>query len=103
MMKGNFKKAMSFLTKSKKIAEKELKPDHKWKAWIMIALATLHDKMGNLNPARDIMHEGLWMGKRLNLQLHELGKKDYIQDFIIRYGKIFPESEFPSKQQLLEL
>ena len=103
MMKGNFKKAMSFLTKSKKVAEKELIPDHKWKVRIMIALATLHDKMGNQNPAKDVMREGLWMGKRLNLQLRDMGKKDYIQEFISRYRKIFPESEFPSKQQLLEL
>ena len=103
IMNGNFNKAMSFPRESKRVAKKELKPDHKWKVWIMTALATLHDKMGNLNLAKDVMHEGLLMGKILNLELHEMGRKDYIQEFISRYPNIFPESEFPSKQQFLEL
>ena len=97
LIKGNFDEAMSFLTKSEKVAEKELKPDHKWKVWITTALATLHDRMGNLDQAKAVMREGLLMTKRLSLQLHEMPIKDYIQEFISRYPKIFPESEFPSK------
>ena len=97
MMKGNFNEAMSFLTKSEKVAEKELKPDHKWKVWITTSLATLYDKMRNVDQAKAVMREGLLMGKRLNLELHEMGYKDYIQEFITRYPKIFPESEFPSR------
>ena len=45
MMKGNFNEAMSFLTKSRKVAEKELESDHKWKVQITKSLALLHDKM----------------------------------------------------------
>ena len=97
MMKGNFNKAMSFLTESEKVAEKELKPDHKWKVWIATALATLHDKMGNVDQAKAVMQEGLLMAKRLNLELHEMPNKDYVQEFISRYPKIFPETDFPSK------
>lgn len=96
MMKGNFNEAMSFLTKSRKVAEKELEPDHKWKVWITTALATLHDKMGNLDQAKDVMRKGLWMGKRLNLEMHKMGNKDDIQNFISRCPELFPESEFPS-------
>ena len=97
LIKGNFDEAMTFLTRSEKVAEKELKPDHKWKVWITTALATLHDRMGNLDQAKAVMREGLLMAKRLSLQLHEMPIKDYIQEFISRYPKIFPESEFPSK------
>ena len=97
LIKGNFDEAMTFLTRSEKVAEKELKPDHKWKVWITTALATLHDKMGNLDQAKAVMREGLLMGKRLNLELHEMSNKDDIQEFINRYPESFPESEFPSK------
>ena len=97
IMNGNFNKAMSFPRESKRVAKKELKPDHKWKVWITTALATLHDRMGNLDQAKAVMREGLLMAKRLSLQLHEMPIKDYIQEFISRYPKIFPESEFPSK------
>ena len=103
MMKGNFNEAMGFLTESEKVAEKELKPDHKWKVWIATALATLHDKMGNVDQAKAVVRKGLLMAKRLNLELHEMPNKNYIEEFISRYPKIFPESEFPSKKQFLEL
>jgi len=95
MMKGNFNEAMSFLTKSGKVAEKELEPDHKWKVWITTELATLHDKMGNLDQAKDVMREGLRMGKRLNVGVLEMANKDYLLKFMSRHPEIFPESEFP--------
>ena len=79
MMKGNLNQAMSFLTESEKVAEKELKPDHKWKVWIATALATLHDKMRNVDQAKAVMRKGILMAKRLNLKLHEMPSKDYIQ------------------------
>ena len=97
MMKGNFNEAMSFLTKSEKVAEKELKPDHKWKVWITAALAKLHDKMGNVDQAKAAMLEGLLMGKRLNHPINEMGEKLEIIDFINRYPEMFPETEFPSR------
>ena len=97
MMKGNFNEAMIFLTKSEQVAEKELVRDHKWKVWITTALATLHDKMGNLHQAKAKMREGILMAKRLNQPIDEMNNKDYIREFISRYPEIFPESEFPSK------
>ena len=103
MRKGNFNEAMSFLTKSKKAAEKEFESDHKWKVQITTALAKLHDKMGNLDQAKAVMHEGLLMGKRLNQPIDVMGDKGEIREFINRYSEMFPESEFPSKQQFLEL
>jgi len=97
MMKGNFNEAMNFLTKSKKVAEKELEADHKWKVWIMTALATLHDKMGNQKQAKAVMCKGLGMAKKLNQPIDEMSNKDDIRKFISRYPEIFPETEFPSK------
>ena len=97
MTKGNFNEAMSFLAKSKKVAGKELKPDHKWKVWITTALATLHDKMRNVDQAKAAMLEGLSMGKRLNQPIDEMGERHEIREFINRYPEVFPESEFPSR------
>ena len=97
MMKGNFNEAMSFLTKSRKVAEKELESDHKWKVQITNSLALLHDKMGNLDKAKAVMLEGLLMSNRLNHPIDRMGDKDEIREFINRYPKMFPESEFPSR------
>ena len=97
MRKCNFNEAMTLLTKADKVAEKELEADHRWKVWIRTALATLHDKMGNSDQAKAVMREGLSMGKRLNLEMNEMGNKDDIREFRNRYPEIFPESEFPSK------
>ena len=99
MKKGNLDEAMDFLTKAGKVAEKELEADHKWKVWIKTALAALHDKMGTLDQAKAVMHEGLSMSKRLNQPIHEMGDKVQIREFINRYPETFPESEFPSKLQ----
>ena len=93
MMRGSFNEAMSFLTKSEKVAQKELKPDHKWKVLIATSLAKMHDEMGNLVQAKALMREGLLMGERLSLPIDQMGDTDYILGFIDRY----PESEFPSE------
>ena len=97
MMKGNFIEAMRLLTKSGMVAEKELEPYHKWKVWIKTPLATLHDKMGNLDQAKVVMHEGLSMGKKLNLKIHEMGKKEDILEFLCRHPQTVPESTLPCK------
>jgi len=95
MKKGNLNEAMTLITKAEKVAEKELEADHKWKVWIETALAIMHDKMGNLAQAKEVMLEGLSMSKRLNLPIDEMGDKVEIREFINRFPKIFPESEFP--------
>ena len=97
MMKGNLKDAMKYLTKSGKVAEKEIEPDHKWKVWITTALATLHDKMGNQEQAQAVMREGLGMARRLNQPIDEMSNEDDIRKFLSRYPEIFPETEVPSK------
>lgn len=97
MKKGNLNEAMALITKAEEVAEKELEADHKWKVWIKTALAIMHDKMGNLDQAKEVMLEGLSMSKRLNLPIDEMGDKVKIREFINRFPKIFPESEFPSK------
>ena len=97
MMKGNFNEAMTLLKKSGMVAEKELEPEHKWKVWITTALATLHDKMGNLDQAKVVMREGLLMGKSLNQSIDDMGNKDHILKFINSHPQTFPEREFPSK------
>ena len=97
MRRGNFNEAMTLLTKSGKVAEKELEPHHKWKVWIKTSMAILHDKMGNLDQAKEVMREGLSMGRMLNHRIDGMGNKDEILEFIGRYPEIFPESEFPSK------
>ena len=88
---------MALITKAEEVAEKELEADHKWKVWIKTALAIIHDKMGNLDQAKEEMLEGLSMSKRLNLPIDKMGDKVKIREFINRFPKIFPESEFPSK------
>ena len=97
MKKGNLHEATTLLTRAGKVAEKELEADHKWKVWIKTAQAALHDKMGHLDQAKALMHEGLSMGKKLNQPIDEMGDKDEIREFINRYPERFPESEFPSK------
>jgi len=103
MMKGNLNEAVSFLTKSKKVAEKELEADHKWKVWITTALAKLHDKIGNLERAKAVMSDGLWMAKRLDLPIDQMSDKDYIRKFLSCHPEIFSESELPSKKQFSKL
>jgi len=95
MKKGNLNEAMALITKAEEVAEKELEADHKWKVWIKTALAIIHDKMENLDQAKEEMLEGLSMSKRLNLPIDEMGDKVKIREFINRFPKIFPESEFP--------
>ena len=97
MKKGNLPEATTLLTRAGKVAEKELEADHKWKVWIKTAQAALHDKMGHLDQAKAVMHEGLSMGNRLNQPIDEMSDKDEIREFINRYPERFPESEFPSK------
>lgn len=64
---------------------------------IKIELAILHEKMGNLEKAKEVMKAGLLMAKRLNFQIAKMGSKHKIQEFIERYPDIFPAEEFPCK------
>jgi len=97
MRKGNLDEAMALLTEADEIAEKELEPCHTWKVKTKTALATLHDKMGNVDQAKAVMHEGLSMGKKLDLEIDEMGNKYEILVFINRHPQTFPEIEFPSE------
>ncbi|KAJ7349554.1 regulation of mRNA cap binding [Desmophyllum pertusum] len=82
MRKGNFSEAMNLLTQANRVAEQELeKADHKWK--------------GHPDQAKDVMLEGLLMGKRLDLPIDNMGNKDVVREFIDRYPETFPETEFP--------
>ncbi|KAJ7369475.1 Eukaryotic translation initiation factor 4 gamma [Desmophyllum pertusum] len=93
--KDNFNEAMTLLTKADRVAEQELEADHSWKISIKIALAILHEKMRNPDQAKDVMLEGLLMGKRLHLSIAKMGNKDEIGEFINRYPETFPENKFP--------
>ena len=97
MRKGNVNEAMTLLTKADKVAEKELEADHKWKVRIKTSLAVLYDKVGKIDQAKAVLREALSMGKRLNLEVLEMGDKEDIREFRNRYPEMFPESEFPSK------
>ncbi|KAJ7349552.1 hypothetical protein OS493_038591 [Desmophyllum pertusum] len=94
MRKGNFSEAMNLLTKANRVAEQELEVDHTWKISIKTALAILHEKMRNPDQAKDVMLEGLLMGKRLDLSIDKMGNKEEIREFINRYPETFPETEF---------
>ena len=95
--KNNFSKAMELLTKAGRVSEQELKADHAWKVMIKTDLAIVHEKVGNCDQAKDVMLQGLQMGKRLNLPIDKMGNKDRIRTFINRYPETFPEHEFPRK------
>ena len=95
--RNNFDEAMKLLAKAGQVSEQELEGDHKWKVWIKIELAILHENMGNPDQAKAVMLEGLLMGKRLNLPIDKMGNKDEIRVFINRYRETFPEREFPRK------
>ena len=97
MRKGNLDEAMALLTEADEVGEKELEPLHTWKVKTKIALATLHDKMGTLDQAKAVMQEGYSMGKKLNLEIDEMGNKFEILEFIHRNPQTFPEIEFPSR------
>ena len=97
MESGNFDEAMTLLTKAEQVAERELEVNHTWKVWIKTSLALLHEKMNNVEKAKDVMLTGLLMGKKLNLTIDKMGNKDLIREFINRYPEEFPETEFPSK------
>lgn len=97
MRKGKVNEAMKLLTKAERVAEKELEADHKWKVWIKTSLATLRGKMGHQNQVKAVLQEALSMGKRLNLEIHEMGYKEDMRKFRSRYPEMFPESKFPSK------
>jgi len=89
---------MALLTEADEVAEKELESRHTWKVKTKTAVATLHDKMGALDQAKAVMHNGLSMGEKLDLEIDELGVNKYaIRGFIDRYPKRFSEIEFPSK------
>ena len=94
---GNVNEAMTLLTKADKVAEKELEADHKWKVRIKTSLAALYDKVGKIDQAKAVLHEALSMGKRLNLEIREMGNKEDMRELRNRYPEMFPESEFPSK------
>ncbi|KAJ7369476.1 regulation of mRNA cap binding [Desmophyllum pertusum] len=99
MRKGNFSEAMNLLTKANRVAEQELEEDHKWKVSIKTELAFLHEKRGHPDQAKDVMLEGLLMGKRLDLPIDKMGNKDVVREFIDRYPETFPETEFPRNVQ----
>ena len=97
MKRGNFEEAMTLLTKAEQVAERELEVNHTWKVWIKTSLALLHEKLNQVEKAKDVMLTGLWMGRKLNLTIDKMGNKDAIREFINRYPDTFPETEFPSK------
>ena len=97
MRKNNFDEAMKLLTKAEQVSEQELEADHTWKVMVKTELAILHDKMGNPDQAKDVMLEGLLMGKRLKSSIDKMGNKDEIREFINRYPETFSEEEFPRK------
>ena len=97
MKSGNFDEAMNLLSKAEQIAERELEEDHTWKVYIKTSLALLHEKMNEVERAIDVMHEGLVLGKKLNLTIYRMGERYLIGEFLGRYPGKFPETEFPSK------
>ena len=97
MKRGNFDEAMTLLTKAEQVAERELEVNHTWKVSIKTSLALLHEKMDNIEKAKDVMRKGLLMGKELNQTIDKMGNKDSIREFLNRYPEEFPETEFPSK------
>jgi len=97
MEKKNFEEAKKFLMKAEQVSEQELEGDHSWKILIKTGLALLHEKMGNEVKAKNLMHEGLLMAKKLDKPIDKMGNKDKIQEFIDRYPEMFPEKKFPRK------
>lgn len=97
MKSGNFDEAMNLLSKAEQIAERELEEDHTWKVFIKTSLALLHENMNEIERAIDVMHEGLVLGKKLNLTIYRMGERNLIGEFLGRYPGKFPETEFPSK------
>ena len=93
--KKNFDEAKKLLTKAEQVSERELEGDHTWKISIKTELAILHGEMGNEDQAKDLMLEGLLMGKRLNLPVDKMGNRVKIREFTDRYPETFPEKEFP--------
>ena len=77
--KNNFVKAMELLTKAGQVSEQELEADHTWKVMIKSELAVLHEKVGNRDQAKDVMREGLLMGKRLDLPIDKMRNKDVVR------------------------
>lgn len=92
---GNLDKAMELLMKAEEIAERELKPNHNWRVSIKTSLALLHDKMGNVEVAKNAMLEGLSMHIELGLPIDKIGNKVMIRKFMSRYPETFPKAEFP--------
>ena len=93
--KKNFDEAKKLLTKAEQVSERELEGDHTWKISIKTELAILHGEMGNEDQAKDLMLEGLLMGKRLNLPVDKMGNRVKIGESIDRYPETFPKTEFP--------
>ncbi|KAL9980307.1 hypothetical protein ACROYT_G008871 [Oculina patagonica] len=93
--KKNFDEAEGAFTKAEQVAERELEQDHTWKVLIKTELAFLYDKMGNLEKAKEVMLEGLSMGKRLNFPIALMGSKYKIREFIKLDPNTFPEEDFP--------
>ena len=85
-IKGNFQEAMKFLMKAKQVAEIELEEDHKWKVMIETQLALLHECIGNVEEAKEIMRKGLEMSERLNQPIAKLANKREIKEFLNRYS-----------------
>ena len=94
---GNFNEAMALLTKAEQIAERELERNHTWKVSIKTSLALLHERMGNVEWAKNAMLKGLSMRKELGLALDKIRNSHMVREFMNRYPETFPEAEFPCK------
>ncbi|XP_022808615.1 uncharacterized protein LOC111345598 [Stylophora pistillata] len=92
---GNFNEAMALLTKAEQIAERGLERNHTWKVSIKTSLALLHERMGNVEWAKNAMLKGLSMHKELGLALDKIRNSHMVREFMNRYPETFPEAEFP--------
>lgn len=86
--KDNYKEAINILTKAKEVAETELEEDHKWKVMIETQLALLHECIGNVKEAKEIMSKALEMNERLNQALNQLSNKKEIKEFLDRHPEL---------------
>ena len=89
--KGNYEEAMTYLEKTKRIAEIELEDDHRWKVMIDTQLALLHEDFGFIDEAIAVMKNSLEMCCRLYLSVDHLGNRHDIWQFLDCYPEAYPE------------
>ena len=86
--KRDFEEAINLLLKAKRVADIELKDDHKWKVMIETQLAVLYNCVGRAEEAKEAMKKGLEMNKRLGRYLRQLANKFEIRKFL----KCYPDT-----------